>query len=85
MYVNTISPYLTIGINECALGLDTCRNDITTLAHCIDQEVGYTCKCEHEYLGVCWNETMQQCVPPPEGKESYFCFGLNETCLARQL
>jgi hypothetical protein len=40
------------GINECA-GANSCSQDTTGLAYCVDLEIGYACKCALDAFGVC--------------------------------
>ena len=75
--------HLTDELNECLdESLNNCWRDAN--AHCIDQEVGFMCKCDFEYLGVCWNNTAEKCQLPDGGRKCRFQHKVPLSCCTIQ-
>ena len=56
-----------VKLDECQnKTLNNCWNDPN--AECVDQNVGYACKCNYEDLGVNWDNAEGKCQLPNGGK-----------------
>ena len=58
-----------MSLNECSnSNKNNCGNDANAV--CVDQDIGFLCKCDYEWLGVYWDNTAKKCALPGGGEFS---------------